>query len=164
MLKENSKIDLTAAIERLERKQVASLSMIQRQATHAYESLKPVNLIKKLLKDISSSGPIKNILLTASTGLTSGFLLKKLMVGKSKSIAMKLFGNVVMFGVANFIGRHPGLVIAAKDKFIRSISYNRRKPLHRNIKTQSGEVSGGDEPKSTTPHLNLVTRNPKECD
>lgn len=140
MIKINSTSDLTDAIARLESKQAEELQMMRQQSHLAYESLKPINIIKNTIEDATSSGILKNNLLNTSAGLTTGFLIKKLLIGKSKNPVIKMIGNAVMFGVTNLIGKHPGFIIALKDKFFETISFKSKQEENANQQKENGQA------------------------
>ncbi|CAM4275311.1 hypothetical protein [Flavobacterium terrigena] len=70
------------------------------------ESLKPFNLIKELFHDATNSPELKHNLTNGAVGLGTGFLLKKLLTGNSKTFGKKILGNVIQFGVANLVSKH----------------------------------------------------------
>lgn len=71
-----------------------------------YESLKPINLLKSTLSEISTSPAIINDLIGASIGLTGGYLSKKIFIGNSGNLIKKIFGSLLQFGVTNLIASH----------------------------------------------------------
>lgn len=125
MPKINSTGDLALAIAQLKKKQDGEIELLQAQLYHTYDNLKPLNLIRNTILQAAVSADIKYNILNSSAGLTAGFLIKKLLVGKSTNPVLKIAGNALMFGVTNLVGRHPGFMIAVKDKFFKMIRYNR---------------------------------------
>jgi len=125
MQKIKSTGDLSFAIAQLKKKQAGQIELLQAQLYHTYDSLKPLNLIRNTILQAAGSADIKYNILNTSAGLTAGFLIKKLLVGKSTNPVLKIAGNALMFGVTNLVGKHPGFMIAVKDKFFKMIRYNR---------------------------------------
>jgi hypothetical protein len=125
MQKINSTGDLSFAIAQLKKKQAGQIELLQAQLYHTYDSLKPLNLIRNTILQAAGSADIKYNILNTSAGLTAGFLIKKLLVGKSTNPVLKIAGNALMFGVTNLVGKHPGFMIAVKDKFFKMIRYHR---------------------------------------
>lgn len=82
------------------------LQLLKEQFHIAYESVKPVNLIKNLVHDITSSPEIKEDILGNIMGLATGFISKKLMVNKDSGTIKKLFGTVVQFAIGNMVSKH----------------------------------------------------------
>ena len=106
----NNSIDLKAAIEQLENKNLVQKNVITDQFNDTLESLKPINLLKSSFnKVVRSPGLVENII-NATVGLGAGFLSKKMLIGKSSSILKKLLGNAVEFGVAGLITKNSGSI------------------------------------------------------
>ncbi len=80
------------SIKTLEDSQVEKGNLLKEQFYFTYESLKPANLIKGMLQDISSSPDLLDSLIGTSVGQTTGFLLKKIFVGSSKNPFRKVLG------------------------------------------------------------------------
>lgn len=99
--------ELREAIELLEVEQVFKAEVLKEQFQLAYESFRPVNLLKSTLKDIASSPNLINNVLGAAVGLGTGYLSKKIVVGGSDSIFRKILGFVIQLGVTNAVNNHP---------------------------------------------------------
>lgn len=98
--------DLKEAIQLLEAEQDAQGQLVKDQFCLLYESLRPINLLKSTINDVSSSPYLINNILGTATGLTTGYLSKMLLVGGSGNIIRKLFGTLLQFGVTNIVARH----------------------------------------------------------
>jgi len=99
--------ELREAIELLEVEQVFKAEVLKEQFHLAYESFRPVNLLKSTLKDIASSPNLINNILGAAVGLGTGYLSKKIVVGGSGNIFRKLLGVIIQMGVTNAVNQHP---------------------------------------------------------
>ena len=106
----NSEAELRAAILRLESKQAIEGKILKEQFQQAYESAKPINLIKSTLKEVSGSPEITDSLLNASVGLATGYVSKVLFQGVSHSPLRVLFGTVLQFGITSVVAKHPEAV------------------------------------------------------
>jgi hypothetical protein len=104
---------LKEAIQLLEIDQEIKGQLLKEQLYITYESLKPLNLLKHTLKEISSSPYLIDNISGSAMGLLSGFLSKKIFVGASGNIIRKLIGSVLQFGITN--------VVAQNSDVIRSI-------------------------------------------
>ena len=82
------------------------LRLLKEQLHIAYESVKPVNLIKNLVHDVTSSPEIKEDVLGNIMGLATGFISKKLMVNKDSGAVMNVLGTVLQFAVGNVVSKH----------------------------------------------------------
>ncbi len=103
----NSVAGLKNAIQLLEVEQAINGQLLKEQFYLTYESLKPVNLLKGTLKDITSSPYLIENILGTAIGLATGYLSKKIVVGASGNIIRKLFGSVLQLGVTNAVAQHP---------------------------------------------------------
>jgi hypothetical protein len=121
MEKLNSETALRNAIQQLEEKHLAQAKALTEQFHEAYESLKPINLIKSTIKEATASIDLKDNLLNTSIGLTAGFLSKKLFESVSKSPLKRLIGSAIMFGITNLVAKNPETVKALGLKFLNAI-------------------------------------------
>jgi hypothetical protein len=117
----NSRNALRNAILQLEHKQRTQKKALNAQFQEAYESLKPINLIKSTFRDVTESSELKEDLLNTAIGMTAGFLSKKLYEGGSKSPIKRLIGSALMLGVAKLVTKNPETVKALGQKFLNAI-------------------------------------------
>ena len=97
--------ELKNAIQILEFDQQVREQQLKEHVYLAIESLKPVNLIKSTIHDVVSSPYLIDNLLGAAMGLTSGYLSKKIVLGKSGNLIQNLLGAILQFGVTNVVAR-----------------------------------------------------------
>jgi hypothetical protein len=100
-------VSLKSAIQLLEAEQALKGQQLKEQFYIAYESLKPVNLVKHALQDISSSPYLIDNILSTAVGIASGFLTNKIFIGRSGNIVRSLLGSILQFGVTNAVAQHP---------------------------------------------------------
>ena len=112
MKKIDSSITLRNAIVQLETTQTIEEKIMKQQFHLAYESMKPVNLIKSTFTEVVASQEIREKVLTTTVGLAAGFVSKKLFEGASYSPLRKLFGTALMFGITEVITKNPEAVKA----------------------------------------------------
>ena len=112
-----STINIKEAINLLEIEQEEKSELLKEQYLLTFESLKPANLLKSTLKDISSSPILMSDILGTAIGLATGYLSKKIVVGGSDNIFRKLFGTIMQVSVSNTVARHPE-AIKSIGKFI----------------------------------------------
>ena len=136
----NSEAALKAAIIQLEIKQADERKVLREQYLLAYESIKPINLIKSTFKEATASPELKEEILNTSIGLAAGYASKVLFQDASHSPVRKLFGTVLMFGITNAVTKHPevvksvgkeifNLILGASIKTARHGSGSNRSPL-----------------------------------
>jgi hypothetical protein len=92
-----------------------------------YESLKPVNLLKSALHDISSSPFLIDNILSAAMGIASGFLTNKIFVGASGNMIRKLLGSVLQFGVTNVVAQNPDTIKSLGQTIVQFFLRRREK-------------------------------------
>ena len=94
----------------LEAEQNIKEQLLKDQLFLTYESLKPVNLIRHTLKEISSSPYLIDNISGSAMGLLSGFLSRKIFVGTSGNLIKKLVGSVLQFGVTNIVAQNSDMI------------------------------------------------------
>lgn len=103
MQKITSKAELENAIKILKAEQGNNWELLKEQFYIVYENMKPVNLFKKTLQDITSSPSMIDNISGTAIGLASGFLTKKVFVGASGNMFRKLIGLILQYGVTNVV-------------------------------------------------------------
>jgi tRNA(Met) C34 N-acetyltransferase TmcA len=103
----NTTAELKEAILELEARRTVEAALLRDQFNQAYESIKPINLIKSAFSEVAASQEIKANVVTTSLGLAAGFLVKKVFQGFSNNPIRRAIGTVIMFGITNVITKHP---------------------------------------------------------
>jgi hypothetical protein len=98
---------LRERILELERKRFEEGKFMKQQFHLAYESIKPINLIKNTFREVAASQDLRDNLLNTSVGLAAGYASKTLFEDASRSPFKKLMGTVLLFGITNIVARHP---------------------------------------------------------
>ncbi len=93
--------DLKSAIQQLEYKQAIELVLLKEQFYTTYESLKPINIIRNKFKEMILAPDFKTNLVNSAIGLATGFVAKKVFVGKTHNPLTKLLGTIVEIVIAN---------------------------------------------------------------
>jgi hypothetical protein len=112
---------LNQAIQVLEEKQLIELESLHRQFLIAYESLKPINLIKNTLSEAASSSEIKKDIAIQMAGMAAGFIAKKVMIGGTHNPVKKLLGTIAQFSIAYLISKTPDSLKADGERIFRRI-------------------------------------------
>lgn len=118
----SSEAELREAILRLESTQAIEGRILKEQFNLAYESVKPINLIKSTFTEVAASQDIKDNLLNAGVGLAVGYLTKVAFQGASHSPVRKLFGTVLEFGIASMVAKNPEAVKTVAKGVFKIIS------------------------------------------
>ena len=104
------KLNETDALDQLildqEMKSAHQLEELRDQFHAAYESVKPINLIKHLFHEVTTSPEIKNDVVSNVLGLGTGFLSKKLLIGSTHNPLKKVFGTIIEFAVASLVSKN----------------------------------------------------------
>lgn len=115
----NSAAELKDAIQLLEAEQSIKGQLLREQLFLTYEGLKPVNLLKNALKEISSTPYLIDNISGTAMGLLGGFLSKKIFVGVSGNLIRKLFGSVLQIGVTNLVTQNSEIIKSVGQALIR---------------------------------------------
>jgi hypothetical protein len=108
-----SSADLKMAIRQMELKQANELIVLKQDIKDTVEGMKPMNLIKGAFKKVSSNPDLKTDVLNAAIGLTTGFLTKKLVMGRSTNIFKKVLGIALEMTIANKVARNADMIKTA---------------------------------------------------
>lgn len=101
-----STAELKNAIQRLEVERTIKGQILKEELLVTYESLKPVNILKNTLNDMTSSPHLMNNMLGTVIGLVTGYASKKIIVGNSDNLFRKTMGDILQFGVTNIVAQH----------------------------------------------------------
>jgi hypothetical protein len=123
--------ELKNAILLLESEQAIKKQLLKEQYNITAESLKPVNLLKSTLKNVVTPANLIDTVLGAVTGLATGYLSKKIVVGASGNIIRKLIGSVLQVNVSTAVAKHPE-AIKSIGKFIFQHVFNKKKRALKN--------------------------------
>jgi hypothetical protein len=110
MGKITSVAELKSAIELLEVEHALKGQLLKEQVYLTYESLKPINVLRRTLKELTSSPYLIDNLPGTIMGLASGYLSKKLFTGGSGNIFRKLLGSILQFGVTNVVAKNSDVI------------------------------------------------------
>ena len=102
--------ELKSAIQLLQEEELIKRQLLQEQLKITFESLKPINLLKKTVKDFSSSPELIDNIIAHVAGLVSGYLSNKLFVGKSGNLFRKIIGVVLQLGVTKVVSQYPDAI------------------------------------------------------
>lgn len=110
---------LREEIKALEVRQAEEWKLVKEELFANYENLKPANIIKNIVKDFYSTENIMNELVATAISVASGFISKKLVIGKSKNQFLKLIGLAVQLGITSLVSKK---IEALKELALQVIS------------------------------------------
>lgn len=102
-------------IIRLEQKRDQDLLELKQQLRATGQSLKPSNMIKDVVHEVTESKKIKSLLIKAAIGVAIGFAAKKL-IGRQRAkvnVKNKFLGDALKYGLNVLTARRNGLIKAA---------------------------------------------------
>jgi hypothetical protein len=101
--------------------QTMQLEVLKLQLEITYQSLRPVNLLKNTLHEISTSEEIKENLLNNAIGLATGYISKKALTASSHNPLVKLAGSLLQFTIANVVAKHPETIKQVSKNILQYI-------------------------------------------
>lgn len=110
---------LKLMIKELEIKQEEEGNILKEQIISTYENLKPANIIKNVIRDFFSTDSLKDELISTAVSVASGFITKRMLVGKSNNQLMRLVGLAVQFGITTLLSKK---MDAIKEKIFNFIN------------------------------------------
>lgn len=131
MEKLNSTAKLRNAIAELEMEQIVKKDLFKEQLLYTYDSLRPVNMLKNVLKDITSTPGLVDNVLGTTVGLASGYLSRKLFIGTKGGIMRNLIGSILQFGVTNLVAQHPDAIKSFGQSILKHILPDREPKKYR---------------------------------
>ncbi len=117
---------LKKSINELERMQMEEGKLLREQFTVTFESLKPINVLRKMIGDIAAPSELKDNLIQTVTGLISGYISRKMLVRSSKNPLLRLVGVFVQYGVTNFVSKNSDSIRAFGLYYINKLSGSSR--------------------------------------
>lgn len=103
LVKIDSVDSLRSAIMALEIQKETEGKLLKEKFLHAYEGIKPINLVKNAFRDMAASTEIRQWILNAVLGLIAGGLSKFLLDGTSQVPLKKVINTGVITSISNFI-------------------------------------------------------------
>jgi hypothetical protein len=95
------------------------------------ENLKPFNLVKNGVRSVFS-GENKIDLLDALIGIGSGFLGRKLLLGRTKGLIGKSVGNAIQWGMAGLVSKNAEKIKEKAGEWIDKL-FKKNKPKSNHV-------------------------------
>ena len=119
-MKEMNRTDaLNEMIALLETKQALELALLKEQFHITYDSIKPLNIIKNTLKEVTSTPDIKDSLINNIIGLATGYLSRKVIIGDSDNPFRKILGLLLQLFMAGIVVRHADTIKTVGNNIIQ---------------------------------------------
>ena len=127
MQKITNSTSLKTAIAQLENKQATEWVLLNEQILLVRDSLHPLEIIKRSIKETIFPSPAKNDLLGTIMGMTAGFISKALVIGTTANPVKMLLGALLELKVTNSVAKNAGTLGVYAEKIMKF--FNRKKPL-----------------------------------
>lgn len=121
MKKTNETDSLNELIALYQQKHDYELQALKDQFHVAYESLKPINMIKGLFHEVTTSPEIKNDFASNALGIGAGFLSKQLFGRYSNHPIKRIIGTAGQFVIGNLVAKHSDTIKSVGGNIIRNI-------------------------------------------
>ena len=112
---------------------------LKQQLRNTGESLKPGNLIKGAVRDITSSPQLKSMLIKAAIGIAAGYVAKRLITRQRHNNRNQILGNALQYGISFLASKQNNLLKSAgiyvANQLIQSI---RQRRLERRLEREGG--------------------------
>jgi hypothetical protein len=136
MSKINPEDSLNASIAALEQKKQEEFQSLKQHLRTTGESMKPGNIIKEALRDVSSSPQLKSLVIKTLLGLAVGYVAKRLIAKGQNKPKHQFLGNALQYG-ATFLAANQSALLktagtAVATGLIAAIKNRRAKKLHTN--------------------------------
>jgi hypothetical protein len=99
--------------------------MLKEQLLLTYDSLRPANLLRSTLKELSTSPFLIGNLAGSVIGLATGYLSNKVVIGSSVSVLRRLLGSVLQLGITNIISKNSEVIKSGSKNFLRHLLHKR---------------------------------------
>lgn len=90
----------------LKKKQAIELMQLKDQYHYTYESLKPLNVIKNIFNEMTTSAELRGNLVNNIIGISTGYLIKKVTIGVTNNPIKKILGTLLQFVITNVVTKH----------------------------------------------------------
>ncbi len=95
--------DLKKVISLLEDELDEQKQLLNEHVKVLYDSFRPVNVVKDVFNEVVTSEEFRSNILTATMGISTGYVTKKLLFKKGNNPLRALTGNLLQYGIANMI-------------------------------------------------------------
>lgn len=125
-------LTLSQAIAVLEIRQKEEKLLIKEEATEFVESLKPVNILRSVVRSVKDSPETKEDIIHGIVGLGTGFLANKVLLGSLHGPLKKILGFVMQAAITNISVKYPEVIKnRGLDIFKNFLQAIKIKPNHR---------------------------------
>ena len=113
---------LKRAIIALEHRQVAEELLLNEQLAATYESLKPINVLRKAINELLTITELKEPILETITGLITGYLTRILITRNSRNPLRRIVGLFLQYGVTNIITKNSKAILKVILSYLQKLT------------------------------------------
>jgi len=114
----STNLDIT--IVALEKEQKIQGEQLKIDFNDAYDSLKPSNIIKNSIKELTTSSELRTNIITAGFSMAAGYLSSRILKGSNFKMFRRISAMLIDYGVSNIL-RHPDAIKAVLGNFIQGL-------------------------------------------
>lgn len=103
-------LTLSQAIAVLEIRQKGEMIIIKEEASEFVDSLKPINILRGVVKSVRDSPETKEDIIHGVVGLGTGFLANKVLLGSLHGPLKKILGFVMQAAITNATVKYPEVI------------------------------------------------------
>lgn len=129
--------NLQEAIVLLRKRQAIELKELKEHLHIMHENLKPINILKNAIHQVTSAPDIKDNILDNVIGLATGYVSKKLFVGTSHNLIKQFLGVLVQTGVTNAASKNADGIKSIGEKIFHLVFKNGKKDKLKNAVTHN---------------------------
>jgi len=118
--------ELNKTIIELQEKRIEDLELQQEDLHSPFESDGSNKVFEGTFREVSTSTGIRNNVLGFAIGIGTGYLIKKLWIGKSKNTVVRLFGTLIHFAVANAVANRADSILSSAGSIRNRVLKNRK--------------------------------------
>jgi len=113
--------ELKAAILLLEKEQANKAILLKKEFNIAFDSLKPVNLIKNTFNELTASPEFKGNFINTTLGLAAGYLSKKVIIGNTINPLKGIAGTILQLVVSKIVTKNSNTIKSTGMNFFNKI-------------------------------------------
>jgi hypothetical protein len=120
----DSSVSLNLTISSLEKEQKIQGEQLKLDFMDAYESLKPANILKSTLKDLTTSAELRTNIITAGLSMAAGYLSTRILKGSNFKFLRRISALLIDYGVSNLL-RHPDAIKAIISNLFQGVFWKK---------------------------------------
>lgn len=127
-----TKQDLQSAILQLEKKQLLEKNSIQQYFQESYNYIKPANLLKTTISEITHADQLRKDMLKAAIALAIGFIARKIIetyVIKSRTPLAIALESIIQIVISGIVAKNGNIFKEIALYFFRTILQHKQKQI-----------------------------------